>query len=831
MQAVAGWDAHAEPQPRDLVPAGARAPAGLHGRAGDRRPGRHARGDGRARRRRGGDQPADPGRARHRPLRAGGRVRLALRPLQEHRARVRAEPRALRLPALGPDGVRQLQRRAAEYGDRPSGEPRVPGPRRRDARGGRAPVCFPGHADRHRLPHDDGQRPGRPRLGRRRDRGGGRASRRARLHARPAGRRLPAHRASCRRGRPRPTSSSRSPRSCGASASSGSSSSTSATGSSGSRSPTAPPSGTCRRSTGRRAASSRSTRRRFATCASPAAAPEQVELVEAYCRVAGPLPRPGLDTRVLADRRARPRRRRAEPRRAAPSAGPGAAHGGKGVLPRRRSRASASPTGTAPRTRRSPTRSPPATRPTSPSRATQPLPEDEPAAPVAVAGARAARPCRSSMGDESFDLEHGSVVIAAITSCTNTSNPSVMVAAGLLAKNAVERGLARKPWVKSSLAPGSKVVTEYYDKAGLTPFLEALGFHTVGYGCTTCIGNSGPLPPEISERDRRGRARRLCRPLRQPQLRGAHPSRGEGELPRLAAARGRLRARRAHRPRPDHGADRPRPGRHDVFLRDLWPTPEQIKDTIAEAINEDMYRRTYADVFTGDENWAALAVPEGDLFAWDPDSTYVRLPPYFEGMSPEPGTVEDVAGARCLVMVGDSVTTDHISPAGAIKPDSPAGRYLLEHGVERKDFNSYGSRRGKPRGDGARDVRQRPAPQPARSRERGHVDRPSAGRRGDDDLRRGRALPGRGRPDGRARRQGVRVGLVARLGGEGAEPPRRPRRDRRELRAHPPLEPDRDGHRPAPVPRRRERRDARASPAARCSQSRASRTARRARRG
>jgi aconitate hydratase len=286
------------------------------------------------------------------------------------------------------------------------------------------------------------------------------------------------------------------------------------------------------------------------------------------------------------------------------------------------------------------------------------------------------------------------VVIAAITSCTNTSNPSVMVAAGLLAKNAVERGLARKPWVKSSLAPGSKVVTEYYDKAGLTPFLEALGFHTVGYGCTTCIGNSGPLPPEISEAVDDG-ALVVCAVLsgnRNFEAR-IHPEVKANYLasPPLVVAyalAGRIDLDLTTEP-----LGRDQDG-HEVFLRDLWPTPEQIKDTIAEAINEDMYRRTYADVFKGDEHWAALPVPEGDLFAWDPDSTYVRLPPYFEGMSPEPGTVEDVAGARCLVIVGDSVTTDHISPAGAIKPDSPAGRYLVEHGVERKDFNSYGSRRG-----------------------------------------------------------------------------------------------------------------------------------------
>jgi aconitate hydratase len=320
------------------------------------------------------------------------------------------------------------------------------------------------------------------------------------------------------------------------------------------------------------------------------------------------------------------------------------------------------------------------------------LPEDEPV-PVAVVEPEQ-RSVPVSMGGESFDLEHGSVVIAAITSCTNTSNPSVMVAAGLLARNAVERGLARKPWVKSSLAPGSKVVTEYYDKAGLTPFLEALGFHTVGYGCTTCIGNSGPLPPEISEAVDDGELV-VCAVLsgnRNFEAR-IHPEVKANYLasPPLVVAyalTGRIDLDLTTEP-----LGRDQDGR-DVFLRDLWPTPEQIKDTIAEAINEDMYRRTYADVFTGDENWAALPVPEGDLFAWDPDSTYVRLPPYFEGMSPEPGTVEDVAGARCLVMVGDSVTTDHISPAGAIKLDSPAGRYLIEHGVERKDFNSYGSRRG-----------------------------------------------------------------------------------------------------------------------------------------
>jgi aconitate hydratase len=315
--------------------------------------------------------------------------------------------------------------------------------------------------------------------------------------------------------------------------------------------------------------------------------------------------------------------------------------------------------------------------------------------PVAVALAEPEQSAVAvTMGDETFDLEHGSVVIAAITSCTNTSNPSVMVAAGLLAKNAVERGLARKPWVKSSLAPGSKVVTEYYDKAGLTPFLEELGFHTVGYGCTTCIGNSGPLPPEISEAVEEGDLV-VCAVLsgnRNFEAR-IHPEVKANYLasPPLVVAyalSGRIDVDLTTEPigQDEDGTD--------VFLRDLWPSAEQVKETIGRAISEEMYRRTYADVFTGDEHWAALDVPEGDIFAWDPESTYVRKPPYFDGMSQEPGTVEDVAGARCLVMVGDSVTTDHISPAGAIRPDSPAGKYLIEHGVERKEFNSYGSRRG-----------------------------------------------------------------------------------------------------------------------------------------
>ncbi len=319
-------------------------------------------------------------------------------------------------------------------------------------------------------------------------------------------------------------------------------------------------------------------------------------------------------------------------------------------------------------------------------------PEPEPdGVPVAVAA-----PSRTSVQVEGEDyaIEHGSVVITAITSCTNTSNPAVMVAAGLLAKKAVERGLTRRPWVKSSLAPGSKVVTEYYDKAGLTPYLEALGFHTVGYGCTTCIGNSGPLPEPISKAVAEGDLV-VCSVLsgnRNFEAR-IHPEVKANYLasPPLVVAyalAGRMDIDLNNEPlgQGDDGTD--------VFLHDIWPSSAEVQETVVGSIADVMFRSTYADVFTGDDQWRSLPVPEGELFAWEEGSTYVRLPPYFDGMSPEPGTVEDVAGARCLVMLADSVTTDHISPAGAIRPDSPAGIYLIEHGVERKDFNSYGSRRG-----------------------------------------------------------------------------------------------------------------------------------------
>jgi aconitate hydratase A / 2-methylisocitrate dehydratase len=318
--------------------------------------------------------------------------------------------------------------------------------------------------------------------------------------------------------------------------------------------------------------------------------------------------------------------------------------------------------------------------------------EPEPdSTPVAVVGPGRKR---VPVAGTDYALEHGSVVIAAITSCTNTSNPQVMVGAGLLAKKAVERGLKSKPWVKTSLAPGSKVVTEYYDKSGLTQYLEQLGFHTVGYGCTTCIGNSGPLPEQISIAVAEGDLV-VCSVLsgnRNFEAR-IHPEVKANYLasPPLVVAyalAGRMDLDLLEEPLGEDSDG------NDVYLRDIWPSAAEIQETITASVRGEMFRSTYADVFTGDEQWRELPVPEGELFEWEPDSTYVRQPPYFDEMPTSPQPFQDIAGARCLVRLGDSVTTDHISPAGSIKPDSPAGTYLLEHGVERKDFNSYGSRRG-----------------------------------------------------------------------------------------------------------------------------------------
>ncbi len=292
------------------------------------------------------------------------------------------------------------------------------------------------------------------------------------------------------------------------------------------------------------------------------------------------------------------------------------------------------------------------------------------------------------------ELDHGDVVIAAITSCTNTSNPSVMLAAGLLARNAVQRGLTSKPWVKTSLAPGSKVVMDYYERAGLVEPLEALGFNLVGYGCTTCIGNSGPLPPEISaavdegdlavcsvlsgNRNFEGRINQDVKMnyLASPPLVVAYALAGTMDVDLYSDPLG-------------EDADG-----EPVHLRDLWPSQEEIHRTIESAVQSDMFRSSYAEVFEGDELWNGLDVPTGERFAWDEGSTYVRRPPYFDDMPREPEPITDIHGARVLARLGDSVTTDHISPAGSIKRDSPAGRYLVEHDVAPKDFNSYGSRRG-----------------------------------------------------------------------------------------------------------------------------------------
>ncbi len=297
-------------------------------------------------------------------------------------------------------------------------------------------------------------------------------------------------------------------------------------------------------------------------------------------------------------------------------------------------------------------------------------------------------------GAKTYEMTHGAVVIAAITSCTNTSNPSVMLGAGLVAKKAVERGLKVKPWVKTSLAPGSMVVTEYLRSAGLTPYLEALGFHNVGYGCTTCIGNSGPLPAHVSKavaegdlvacavlsgnRNFEGRVHAEVRMnfLASPPLVVAYAIAGRMDLDVAKDALGE----------DEEG--------NPVYLRDLWPTQSELQDVVMRHVRADMFHKSYGDVFRGDLRWQGIPTPEGGLFAWDDMSTYIRRAPYFEGMKPEPEPVADVKGARCLALLGDSVTTDHISPAGAIKRDSPGGQFLVRNDVLPGDFNSYGSRRG-----------------------------------------------------------------------------------------------------------------------------------------
>ncbi|MBT2508669.1 aconitate hydratase [Streptomyces sp. ISL-98] len=312
-----------------------------------------------------------------------------------------------------------------------------------------------------------------------------------------------------------------------------------------------------------------------------------------------------------------------------------------------------------------------------------------------VPGAGPSNPVTVTAADgTTYEIDHGAVTVAAITSCTNTSNPYVMVAAALVAKKAVEKGLTRKPWVKTTLAPGSKVVTDYFDKAGLTPYLDKVGFNLVGYGCTTCIGNSGPLPEEVSKavndhdlavtsvlsgnRNFEGRINPDVKMnyLASPPLVVAYAIAGSMKVDITKDALG------------IDTEGKP------VYLADIWPTEAEVNDVVANSIGEDMFNKSYADVFAGDAQWQALPIPTGNTFEWDSESTYVRKPPYFEGMTMETTPVVDITGARVLAKLGDSVTTDHISPAGAIKADTPAGKYLTEHGVERRDFNSYGSRRG-----------------------------------------------------------------------------------------------------------------------------------------
>ncbi|BAK35279.1 aconitate hydratase [Microlunatus phosphovorus NM-1] len=307
---------------------------------------------------------------------------------------------------------------------------------------------------------------------------------------------------------------------------------------------------------------------------------------------------------------------------------------------------------------------------------------------------RPSKKTKLTLDGAEVEIDHGAVTIAAITSCTNTSNPSVMIGAALVAKKAVEKGLTRKPWVKTTLAPGSKVVSDYYDRSGLTPYLDKLGFNLVGYGCTTCIGNSGPLIPEVSaavnesdlavvsvlsgNRNFEGRINPDIKMnyLASPPLVVAYALAGSMDIDITTEPLGTDEAG------------------NPVYLKDVWPTEAEIDEIVASSIGAEMFTESYADVFAGDQQWQSLPTPEGDTFEWDASSTYVRKPPYFEGMPADPVPVTDISGARVLLKLGDSITTDHISPAGAIKADAPAGKYLSEHGVERRDFNSYGSRRG-----------------------------------------------------------------------------------------------------------------------------------------
>ena len=399
-------------------------------------------------------------------------------------------------------------------------------------------------------------------------------------------------------------------------------------------------------------------------------------------------------------------------------------------------------------------------------------------------------------------------MIAAITSCTNTSNPSVMLAAGLLAKKAVEKGLKVKPWVKTSLAPGSQVVSDYYEAAGLQTYLDQVGFNLVGYGCTTCIGNSGPLPDPVSEaidegdlavcavlsgnRNFEGRIHAQVRAnyLASPPLVVAY------------ALAGSIRHNLTTEPLGEGNDGKP------VYLRDIWPSNQEVNDTVARSVKRDSFQRRYGNVFEGPPEWRAVPSTGGMTYQFEDSSTYLALPPYFEGMPKEPAPVQDVIGARELAIFGDSITTDHISPAGSIRRESPAGEYLISYQVRPVDFNTYGVPARHPSRDDARHLREYPHPQRDGARHRGRHDQIAAGRHGDADLRRGDGVQEARRAAGDLRRQGIRHRLVARLGRQGHAAARGQGGGRRELRAHPPLEPRRHGRIAAAVPRRGQPADA-----------------------
>ncbi len=408
-----------------------------------------------------------------------------------------------------------------------------------------------------------------------------------------------------------------------------------------------------------------------------------------------------------------------------------------------------------------------------------------------------------------FDLDHGHVVIAAITSCTNTSNPDVMIGAGLVARKARERGLNRRPWVKTSLAPGSKVVTDYLERSELMDDLEACGFYLVGYGCTTCIGNSGPIPEPISaavhandlvvasvlsgNRNFEGRISPDVRAnyLASPPLVVAYALAGTVDIDLTTEPLG-------HDP---EGAP--------VFLADIWPTQTEIDELVAASVTSEQFRHEYASVFEGSEEWKAIPTEGSALFSWDAASTYIQEPPFFTDLPPEPHPIRSVEGARVLLKLGDSVTTDHISPAGSIGADTPAGRFLVEQGVTPGHVQQLRVAPGQRPGDDPGDLRQHPDPQRAGRRNRGRVDHRLHRRDREDRLRGGAGLPGGGDPAGRAGRPRLRHGVVAGLGGQGDLPSRREGGHRRLVRADPPLQPGDDGGSAAHLRRRGVRRHAR----------------------